>query len=208
MRIAVVATGTDVGKTHVTCALLAHLRTSSIPALGWKPVCSGGVQDAQLHARAAGEFIEPMYALARPVSPHLAAREQGVTIDLERIRARALELERRAGVLVVEGAGGLFSPLGTTLTNADLAAIAQNVILVAPDRLGVLHDVTACVRASDIPFSVVLSAPAHADASTGTNAIELGRLGIARVTATFPRAPWDAPESLAQAEIVWRSLCA
>jgi dethiobiotin synthetase len=72
-------------------------------------------------------------------------------------------------------------------------------ILVAPDRLGVLHDVTACARKV-----IVLSAPRTPDASTGTNAAELESLGIAHVIASFPRALWDEPQSLEQAERIWR----
>lgn len=199
MIVFVAGTGTDVGKTHVTCALLAHLKT----AIGWKPISSGGTGDADRHALACGELVEPMYALGRPVSPHLAAREEGITIDVERVVARARELERRSGVLVLETAGGLFTPLGESTTNADLAsALDPKVLLVAPDRLGVLHDVRACVRAYRSLLHVVLSAPASPDASTGTNAEEIERLGIARVLAAFPRAPSDATESIEQARRV------
>ena len=207
MIILVVGTGTDVGKTHVTCALLAHLHATHVTAVGWKAIAAGGTQDADLHALACGEREEPAYALRRPVSPHLAAREEGVTIDLPRIVARARELERRSGVVVVETAGGLFTPLDGSATNADLAnALDPAVLLVAPDRLGVLHDVTACVRAYPSLARVVLSAPSSADASTGTNADEIERLGIARVLATFPRAAWDAAESVEQAGRVWSGL--
>jgi dethiobiotin synthetase len=205
MRIAVVATGTNVGKTHVTCALLAHLRASSIPAIGYKPISSGGVEDAESLGRAGGDYVAPTYALERPVSPHLAAREEGVTIDLERIRERALELERRGGILVVETAGGLLSPLGEGTSNLDLVRVLEaKPFLVAPDRLGVLHDVSACMRTLAMP--IVFSAPSSPDDSTGTNAEEIERLRLGKVIASFPRALWDEAPSLAQAERVWRFL--
>lgn len=204
MKVLVVGTGTDVGKTHVACALLAYLKGAHIPAIGWKPIASGGIDDARAHADAGSEFVEPLYAFERPVSPHLGAREKGVTIDFDRIRARADELERRGGILIVETVGGMFSPLVPELCQAVFPAA---IVLVAPDRLGVLHDVSACVRASALPIlGVAMSAPKEPDASTGTNAAEIETLKISRTLALFPREPWESPASLDAAERVWRTV--
>lgn len=211
MRIAVVGTGTDVGKTHVACALLSALRARGVVVRGYKPVATGVVAgercgDAVAHARACGaDYVHPTYTFVPAVSPHLAARDAGVEIDVRTIALRAAEMGE--GALVVETAGGLFSPLGDGVTNADLvrALAPARVVLVAPDRIGVLHDVGAAVRAArleGLALDVVLSGPAVPDASTGTNGPELGRLGSARVLAVFPRAPWDAPESLEAARAV------
>lgn len=182
MIIYVVGTGTDVGKTHVAAALA---RVSKMPA--WKPIVSGGLEDVE---RLGAE--PPLVALAEPLSPHLAARRQGVELSAE-----AVVLATKDS-MIVESAGGLYSPLSDDETNADVAlAYGQRalVVLVAPDRLGVLHDVGACVRAAEadgISFAaVVLSAPAQADASTGTNAAEIERLGLAEAVVTFPRARLD-----------------
>jgi dethiobiotin synthetase len=86
--------------------------------------------------------------------------------------------------VVIETAGGVFSPLSRDATNFDLARQldAATWVLVAPDRLGVLHDVMSTLRAMqslgrDADW-LVLSAPARADASTGTNAAELRQLGV------------------------------
>ena len=93
--------------------------------------------------------------------------------------------------------GGLFSPLSETATNADLIRRLDpwRVLLVAPDRLGVLHDVIATSRAAqaeDVRIDgVILSAPAMPDASTGTNAEELGRVSVPAVLAALPRGPVD-----------------
>lgn len=202
--VVVVATGTDVGKTHVTCALLAAARAGDVRAVATKPVATGLsatqiAEDAALHARASGvPYRAPLFAYARPVSPHLAAREEGRPIVVADIASEARALAEGGALVVVETAGGLFSPLGPSLTNADLLrALAPCAwVLVAPDRLGVLHDLGATLRAArgealGTPH-VVLSAPAAADASTGTNAAELNALGIAPVVAVFPRASLDA----------------
>lgn len=179
MIVYVVGTGTDVGKTHVAAALA---RVSGLPA--WKPIVSGGLEDVErLGAK------PPLVALRDPVSPHLAARREGVELSVKAIVAAT------PGSAIVESAGGLYSPLSDDETNADVAiAYARSalVVLVAPDRLGVLHDVGACMRAAEADgitiAAVALSAPAQADASTGTNAAEIERLGLAESVVVFPRA--------------------
>ena len=179
MIVYVVGTGTDVGKTHVTAALS---RVSKVPA--WKPIVSGGLEDVERLGAA-----PPLVALAEPISPHLAARREGIELSAQAI------VDATKESMIVESAGGLYSPLSDEETNADVAMLYGEralVVLVAPDRLGVLHDVGACVRAAEVDgisfAAVVLSAPAQADASTGTNAAEIERLGLADAVVTFPRA--------------------
>lgn len=202
-RVVVVGTGTDVGKTHVTTALLAAARARGLSVAAYKPVATGvaeSCEDAVRHAEALGAaYVPPTFAYARPVSPHLAAREEGRPVSLDAVAARSAELGAGRDLLVVEGAGGLFSPLGPSITNVDLARAVEPdvVVLVAVDRLGVLHDVAASragarARGMRSPV-VVLSAPASADASTGSNAAELEVLGLGPVIACFPRcAPFEA----------------
>jgi len=148
----------------------------------------------------------PPYLLARAVSPHLAAREEGRTIDLTAIHAYVEEA--RAGQLagvVVELAGGLFSPLGRDLCNADVAMKleADAVLLVAPDRLGVLHDLGSATRAAaaiGLPlYGIVLNAPATADLSTGSNAAEVAVVTAVPVLAVVPRA--EIAEVSARADV-------
>ncbi|MBX3234295.1 MAG: AAA family ATPase [Labilithrix sp.] len=201
MLVFVVGTGTDVGKTHVTATLVA----AAAPARAWKPVVTGPSDDA---ARI-GAIEPPLYAFAPPVSPHLAAREAGVTIAAAAIATRARAIAERASTpLFVESAGGLFSPISDRETNHDVAlALSATMLLVAPDRLGVLHDVGAVVRASKVPLPVVaLSAPAAPDASTGTNAEEIVRLGLAKHVVEVPRATPDAAPSLHAAAALLRVL--
>jgi len=229
MRIVVLGTGTDVGKTHVVSSLVARLVARGHEVLAWKPVSAGGLADPEAHARAGARVVPPAYALAAAVSPHLAARLEGRAIDLAVVKAalEAAESARtpgaeRARVTIVEGAGGVFSPLGPGLVNADLVAACApaRVLLVAPDRLGVLHDVRATLLAAGAVGlaveAVVLSAvAAHPgaeatapgrDASAGTNAAELAFLGFAAPAATFPRAPVDAPETAAAADATLAAL--
>lgn len=216
MRIVVVGTGTEIGKTHVTTCLLAHARRRGWRVAAYKPIATGmdeRCEDADLHAAALGAPSRPpSFAYRRPVSPHLAAREEGRPIALEAIRRHADEIAAGSEWLVVEAAGGLFSPLGDAITNVDLVRclLPALVVLVAPDRLGVLHDVGACVgaaRARSVAISaLVLSAPKAPDDSTGTNAGELERIGLGPVAAVFPHAPFEDEQSQEQASRLWNAL--
>jgi dethiobiotin synthetase len=211
-RIVVLGTGTEIGKTWIGESVLLELTRRRLPALGLKPVESG--VDAEDPARssdagrlrAAGQPGAPplhLHAFSEPVSPHLCARREGLPIELEDVArwvsAQEATLPKddttRHVVSLIETAGGVFSPLGPALTNVELAAALDPAIwvLVAPDRLGVLHDVTAALLAlASLEHRVdlvILSAPAEPDGSTGRNAAELSDLVFPRLGAAAPRDP-------------------
>jgi dethiobiotin synthetase len=196
MRVVMLGTGTDVGKTYVTARLAQGLRhRASVLAL--KPIESGVVEgspgDAERIAHAAGHAaLLSTWRFARPVSPHLAAREQGQTIDLPSVISWIERTERAAdaSVTLVETAGGACSPLAIGVTNIELAQALEPAlwVLIAPDSLGVLHDVTATLRALPRrPDALVLTAARPRDASSGSNARELEALKIARVLCVVER---------------------
>lgn len=198
--VAIVGTGTNVGKTHVGQALLCQGRDEIV---GWKPIETGAGDTKELLR--AGPTLVPLYAFREPISPHLAARREKVVIDRGSIVDSARSYASEAELLLIETAGGLFSPLGTGATNVDLirGLAPERVLLVAPDRLGVLHDVGATVTAArslGIVIDVlVLSAPEQPDFSTGSNRDELANTVGVAVAAVFPRAPFDAGPSLSAA---------
>lgn len=219
-RIWVCGTGTEIGKTHIACALCRELRQRGAAVAGRKPVESGydddneRSTDAYLLASASGvPFAAPVYRFCDPVSPHLAARRAGTEIELDHIErwlSQRDELREpphqvadgslHRSLQLVETAGGLLSPLAPAVSNLDMVArlCPAVLILVAPDRLGVLHDVAVSLLALETRqlrdrAIVVLSAPALPDTATGTNADELVTLGIAEAVITFPRAPLDGP---------------
>jgi dethiobiotin synthetase len=209
-RLVVVAgTGTEIGKTHVSEALLLSLGAQGRRAAGIKPVESGvgeGVSDAGRLAGASTFHVKhAAVALTEPVSPHRAARLAGLTLDIPSIADAILPLRADLDVLLAELPGGLFTPLSEHAVNADLAARLHpdTLLLVAPDRLGVLHDVLAVLRASAAMSlaitGIVLVAPPKPDRSTGTNAEELARIIATPVLATLRRA---APSALAADEQV------
>jgi len=147
-------TGTDtgVGKTRIACLLLEALAREGKPAMGMKPVASGcratgagpRSEDAEkLLAASAGSAdyteINP-YAFIPAIAPHLAARETGVEIRLEKILENFQRLQHRAPWLVVEGIGGWMVPLGENQAMADVArAVGLPAILVVGLRLGCLN---------------------------------------------------------------------
>jgi dethiobiotin synthetase len=143
----------------------------------------------------------PEYCLAEPLSPHLAARREGRKIDVAKIVARVAKLSEGPDLLLIETAGGLFSPLNDSALNADFARDLQRelplarTLLIAADRLGVLHDLGATIRAAlvaDIKLDgIVLSSPAKADASTGTNGAELAHFMSLPLLGVVPRLPID-----------------
>jgi dethiobiotin synthetase len=127
--------GTGVGKTLVS-AIVAE----ALGAYYWKPVQAGfdeGTDAEWVGARiGAGRVLPELYTLRMPASPHIAAREEGVVISLDRI-ARGLPPARP---LVVEGAGGLFVPLNDREFMIDLALrLDATVILVSRNYLGSIN---------------------------------------------------------------------
>jgi dethiobiotin synthetase len=190
-------TGTSIGKTHLAEALL-HAWRRSARVVGIKPIESGVVDhlvsDAQRLAAASSFHVKQGgYALSAALSPHLAARDEGVEIRPDVAVQFVHDAREQADGVVVELAGGLFTPIAEGISNADLVARleAETVFLVASDRLGVLHDLTATIRAaSTIPLpitGIVLMAPEHPDSSTGRNADEVRRTTGVPVLAVLPR---------------------
>ena len=187
--LVVTGTGTEIGKTHLGVSILERAgRTANV--LGYKPIESGcglnsPTSDHALLAAASTFHVKhpPEYLFALPVSPHLAARLEGRHIDLDLIVERVAHLATQVEGLLVELAGGLFSPLSEASLNVHLLAKLQRslpmskAVLIAPDRLGVLHDVGSTVRATKGEGArldaILLATPASPDASTGTNAAEL-----------------------------------
>lgn len=157
----VTGTDTEIGKTFATCTLLRQLGGSGLRVAGMKPVASGCVrnaageldnEDVLAHAAAstvsAPRTLTNPYAFLPPISPHLAAAQAGVNIDLALLRERYQQLAALADIVLVEGAGGWLAPLDEQHSMADLArALELPVILVVGVRLGCLNHALLTVRA-------------------------------------------------------------
>ena len=152
----VTGTGTGVGKTLVSCALLHAFRTYGKATVGMKPVaagCENGKwQDVELLTAASTvaaprELINP-YALIPPIAPHIAASRTGINIDIDIIRQACLQLQEIADLVIVEGVGGFLVPLNDHQDSADMAkALGLPVILVVGMQLGCLNHALLTARA-------------------------------------------------------------
>lgn len=150
----VFVTGTDtgIGKTYASCALLAALRARGLRATGMKPVASGcaampaGLRNEDALALIAASDPAPTYAdcnpfaFAAPIAPHIAARENGITIDLRPLLEAHARLAHCADRVVVEGVGGWMVPFSENLMQADFVRVLDlPVVLVVGLRLGCLN---------------------------------------------------------------------
>lgn len=149
----IAGTDTGIGKTHSACTLIHALRASGRNVCGMKPIASGCIDTAHglrnedaLALLAASSVPAPAYeainpvSLREPLSPHLAAAHEGVTIVLPPLRAAFDALRERHDMVVVEGVGGWRVPLAPGLL---ASAIAKEwdlpVVLVVGLRLGCLN---------------------------------------------------------------------
>jgi dethiobiotin synthetase len=112
----VTGTDTGVGKTTISCALLRAFAAQGRKAVGMKPVVAGSENGrwhdveqliAASNINAAREYVNP-YAFDPPVSPHIAAQQAGVEIDLAVIQRAYQALSSQADIVIV-GRRGRFS---------------------------------------------------------------------------------------------------
>jgi dethiobiotin synthetase len=145
----VTGTDTETGKTFATCALLHALRHKGVRALGMKPVAAGTDADGRNEdverlivasgMAAPRELINP-YLFQVAIAPHIAAAEEGRSIDIDQIVRAFNALSAMAEAVIVEGVGGFCVPLGAQIDTADLAQkLDLPVILVVGMRLGCIN---------------------------------------------------------------------
>ena len=190
-------TGTDTGagKTVLTALLARFLRGRGVNAAALKPICSGGRDDARaLHAATDGALsldeINPWHFRA-PIAPLLAARRERRHVHLAEVLAHVRAMQKRFDVLLIEGAGGLLSPLGENFDSGDLiAALGALPLVVAPNQLGAVNHVLltleALPRSAAAGARVVLMSPPKRDAAAATNAGLLAVFFDARRISTLP----------------------
>jgi dethiobiotin synthetase len=192
----ITGTGTYVGKTYVAALIARALRNGGKRVGVYKPVASG----CELHGdcvvspdavalwEAAGrpgslEHVCPQRFIA-PIAPHLAARREDRRVDPRLLRDGIKFWRDTCEVVLVEGAGGLMSPLSDDDYNADLAAeFGYPLVVVSENSLGTINAtlqtlITARTYGAGLPVAgVVLNSPRAVadDLSTESNAGELAR---------------------------------
>ena len=152
----ITGTDTDVGKTAVAVTILQQWVSQQIDCRAYKPVASG-VQSspsdidrlwcASGNAGTRDDVCPQAFQL--PVAPEQAAAAEGSKVDDTLLR-QGLCPHMHADVVLIEGAGGLFSPLSHQTLNADLARDFQiPVVIVDSSRLGAIGRTLTTVTAAE-----------------------------------------------------------
>jgi len=199
----VVGTDTEIGKTVIAGGIARALRDSGVDVRAFKPVESGGRDDARFHADATGVTPEDVcpYFLDEPLSPNIAARRSGLELDYETM----LSATQRDGYTVVEGVGGLRVPL--TPDGDELVDIVEDsglpALVVTRPSLGTLNHTALTVealRSRDVPVvGVVINRfPDEPGVAERTNPDEVERMNDLPVR-RVPELDDPTPESAAEA---------
>jgi dethiobiotin synthetase len=173
MNASLFVTGTDtsVGKTLIAGLLLDFLLRQGVDAGYQKWVATGPERppaDLRECLALAGlplpgpEEVRRMvpFAFALPASPHLAAEQEGGSVDAALLRSSYEEMRRRHALLLVEGVGGILVPLRRDLLLADfLAELRMPALVVARPGLGTINHTLLtleALRSRKIPVLGVL----------------------------------------------------
>ena len=187
--ILITATDTGVGKTWTSIALATALKGAGNRVIGIKPVETGTAEtpsegeDGVALARATGQET-PRHALYRfrsQVSAALAAEEAEQRIDWNKLVGEIRRLAEGAEVAIVEGAGGLLTPMTWEKGALDLAKeLKARAVVAALDKLGTINQTLLTVDELEHNgvevLGIILSEPERADESTRTNAKALQRM--------------------------------
>ena len=162
--LTILGTGTEVGKTYVACRIIESLVRDGVAVGAYKPVASGALSLEQSDGfklwQASGERgslteVTPQHFTA-PFAPPIAAELENKKVSDKAIMDGVLHWASRCELLILEGAGGLMSPISWAMTNASLALeLHFPVVLVSENRLGVVNQVlTTLVAARSIGLDV------------------------------------------------------
>ncbi|MGU3413549.1 dethiobiotin synthase [Enterobacteriaceae bacterium C23F] len=159
-RYFVTGTDTEVGKTVASSALLQAANRAGYRTAGYKPVASGSEMtdeglrntDALALQRNSGVALRYAevnpYTFEEPTSPHIVSEDEGHPIDAHTLSAGLHALSQKADWVLVEGAGGWYTPLSSTYTFADWVQAEQlPVILVVGVKLGCINHAVLTAQA-------------------------------------------------------------
>lgn len=150
---------TDVGKTFIACHIIQAINVK-YHVVARKPLesdCKAGAEglttkDAQLLNQAC-DHPEPInnvcqFRFEACVSGEKALTDQGEVLSLSAL-VEASKPTQESDFVVVEGAGGFYSPIATGVLNSDLAiALKLPIVLVVKDELGAVSQALLCIRAA------------------------------------------------------------
>lgn len=200
----VAGTDTGVGKTHVAASLCRELRKRGLKVGVFKPAETGCPDpdrpaDALVLKEASG-CAEPLdrvcpYRLRAPLAPAIAARREGVPIDLAVIDRCLGELRVASDVVVCEGAGGLLVPLAEATLTADwLENQGLPILLVGRLGLGTINHTLLSARhlqGRGVPFlgTVLSEGEPGSGLAEETNPAVLASFPEVRLLGVLPHGP-------------------
>lgn len=148
----ITATDTDAGKTYISSMLLHAAGLNKQRALGFKPIASGAEiyagkkinQDIELLKAASTVSIPDSalncYLFEQAIAPHIAAKKQNQTIDLNFIKKQIDDYQDQADFVLVEGVGGWQVPLNNNQGIPDLAKkLSYLVIVIVKIKTGCIN---------------------------------------------------------------------
>jgi len=177
--IFVAGTGTDVGKTYVSAGLIRAAKARGQKVVALKPIVSGApeIADPAFAETDTAKFLEALqhpldeahvnaispWRFKAPLSPDMAAHLEGRSVQFDALldwtRAH-VRCAPQGAVVLIEGAGGLMSPLTPKNTSLDLlAALGARVLLVSGTYLGAIsHTLTAveALRARNAELATIV----------------------------------------------------
>jgi len=154
----ITATGTDIGKTYISALILKKMKKIGINCGYYKPVLSGALKQNAKYILGDAKYVIDIadleqrpedcvsYAFEDAVSPHLAANIINEKISKEKLFSDLEVMKNKFEYLLIEGAGGMTTPLVLTdketyLLNDFIKDIQSNVIIVADAGLGTINSV-------------------------------------------------------------------
>ena len=213
----ITGSGTGVGKTFTTCALLHAAQMKGKIARGLKPIISGWDETATTDTAqiiAAGgdqqiaDEVSP-WRFTAPLSPHRAAALENKALDVETLIRWTRAQTRAAGLTLIETVGGVMVPLTNQHTTLDwMEAVNLPVIMVVGSYLGTIsHTLTAlaALRARGITVAALVMNESDGSAVTLAEAVA----GLAPFIADIPLriiqprvSSWQSASAIAAMEIL------
>lgn len=170
----ITGTDTEVGKTYVSSLIARHLTKQGISVGVYKPLASDCIRDqGQLissdacalwesagRPRTVQDVCPQMFEA--PLAPHLAALQEGKSVDVDLLRTGLARWTGGCDLVLVEGAGGLMSPVSDEEYFADLAwDFGYPLLIVVPNVLGCINQamqtlITASTFREGLPIGGII----------------------------------------------------
>jgi dethiobiotin synthetase len=148
----ITGTDTNIGKTAITCGLIAKLTDEGFRVGGMKPVAAGcHIEDGFMISDDVKKIVEVSnvnlnineinpYQFEPPIAPHISFKKNKKEIDIHMIKKHLRSFENELDYLFIEGVGGYAVPLTENFSTADLIeALDVPIILVVGMKLGCIN---------------------------------------------------------------------